>query len=107
MSSSRCPGHLAAFLRTVPTRFGASLAVLRVVFFAFRTTGIADLGADAANFAGELRATAHKGRSTPTDFSTVAVESNALGHHADILLAQTGIGTALAFLRALNACLNT
>lgn len=104
---SGCSGHLAAFLRAVPTRLSASLAVLRVMFLAFRTTRIADLGADAANFAGELRAATHEGRGTPTDFSTIPVEPDALGHHADILFAQTGVGTVFAFLRALHARFNT
>jgi len=66
------------------------------VFFAFRTTGLADFGAKLANLLGELAAAGHETNGGVADFGAVAVEADALDHHLYILLAEAGIGAMVA-----------
>ena len=55
---------------------------------AFGRAGIARFGAYAADIVSVSRGSAHKSRGGPAERSAVAVESNALGHHGDIIFLQ-------------------
>jgi hypothetical protein len=71
---------LSAFLGASLAFVGAALAVFGLVFAAFRSTSIANVGADPANLLSEVRSAAHVTCRRPANFSTVFVEPNALGH---------------------------
>ncbi len=102
-SSGELRCHPAAFLGALATGLGAALAVIGFVLPAFSATGLADFGAQAAESGRKLRLAAHQRCGHPAHLRAIAVQPNALGHHFHILLAQTGVGTVLACLGALNA----
>jgi hypothetical protein len=62
--------------------------------------GLANLGTYAAYLGSELRPAAHERRRHPTNVGTVAIQPDALGHFADVALAQAGVGAMLALLGA-------
>lgn len=116
LSSVRLHGacHLAHFpagLRAPATRLGTFAAVIHVsgVFFALSSAGLADVGAKLANLLGELTTARHEANGRVTDLRAIAVETNALRHHFDVLLAQAGVGAMVAgycaFLASLDAIL--
>ena len=80
--------HRPAFFRTAPAGFGASLTVIDFVLRALASARIADLHANAADFADELRPAAHERRRRPADCRAILVEPDALGHLGDIALAR-------------------
>lgn len=100
-------GHLPTFLGTATARFGAALAVLGFVLPTFGTASLTDLRADPADFIGELRATAHKGRRYPADLRTVAVQTNTFRHHLNVFFAQTRVRAVLACLSTLHTGFDT
>ena len=104
---SRRTRHSSAFLSTAPTRFRAALTMLGFMLCAFRTASITDFCAHPTDVLGVLRTSAYKRCRRPADFGTVPIKSDALGHHGDILFTQAGIRTMLAFLRTLQAGLDT
>jgi hypothetical protein len=77
--------------------------MIHFVFAAFRTAGLADFSANAAEVLRKLRTAAHKCRRSPAGLGAITVEADALGHFADVRLAQTGIRAVLAFLGTCSA----
>jgi hypothetical protein len=97
---------VTALLGTPTAHFGAALAVFGFVFLALGGAGFTDVGANTAEFGGELRSAAHEGRRTPADFRAVSVEPDALGHFLDVWFAKAGAGAALTRLGTLHASLD-
>ena len=89
------------------TSFCAALAVLRIVALAFGSAGIANIRANAAEFAGELGTSTHQGRRGPTDFSAIAIQPNTVGHFVHVGFAQTRASAMLALLRTFNTGCDT
>ena len=58
--------------------------MIRLMFAAFGTAGLADFRAYATNVLRKPRTATHKRRSTPANHGAVAFEANALGHLADV-----------------------
>jgi len=104
---SRRTGHSSAFFRAAMTCLGTALAMFRFVLFAFSAARIANVGTEAANVLGEVRAPAHKRRGHPADFGTVPVKPDTFGHDSDILFAQAGVRTVLASLSTFHAGFDT
>jgi|GEM_PF-2339574 len=71
------------------TSFGASLAMLRLVFGAFITTSLANLRTKSAEFFRIFRAACHELNRQAADIGAVPVKLNALCHHFDVLFFQT------------------
>lgn len=95
-------GHPAARFGALAASLGAALAVLVLVLPAFLATGLTDFRAQAAESSGELRLATHQRCRHPAHLGAIAVQPNALSHHLDILFTETGIGTVLARLSALD-----
>jgi hypothetical protein len=66
-------------------RLGALLTMVSLVLLALRPARIANLGANAADFAGELRSAAHESRCSPANCGAIPVKTNALSHLGNFL----------------------
>jgi hypothetical protein len=99
-------GHAAAFFGALLARVGATLAVLGFMLATLRSTGIADVGAHAANIVHELRSPTHEGGGGPADGGAIPVQPDALNHCCHIVFAETGISAMLTFLGASETCFN-
>jgi hypothetical protein len=86
------------------THLRAPLAVVLLVLLTLGAACLADLGAQTTQFGGEARAAAHERRRFKADGGTIAVQTDALRHHADVLLPQARLGTMLTLLGALHTC---
>lgn len=93
-----CPsagGHFPTFFRTAAAGLGAAAAMVVLVLFAFRGTGVANRGADAAELRDESGIPAHECRAGPALVRAIDAEPRAFRH-----LAETLIAARFAFLRA-------
>jgi len=81
--------HLAAFISALMTGFGASLAMLRLVFRAFITTSLTNLRTECAEFFCIFRAARHELNRQAADIGAVPVKLNAPSHHFNVLFLQT------------------
>ena len=96
-------GHVAALFGTFAARLGTPLAVFDLMLLALGPAGVTNIGALAAKIMGELRPSAHPFDGPGANVRAISVESDTVGHHLDVLLAETRRGTMLAFLRTLDA----
>jgi hypothetical protein len=96
-------GHLSAFFSATLAFVGALLAVFDFMLAALSPAGFADIRAQAADIVCEPRSAAHKTGSRPAALRAILVEPNALGHHCDVVFAQTGVVTMFTFLSATDA----
>lgn len=93
-----CPsagGHFSTFFRTAAAGLGAAAAMVVLVLFAFRGTGVANRGADAAELRDESGIPAHECRAGPALVRAIDAEPRAFRH-----LAETLIAARFAFFRA-------
>lgn len=97
-------GHTAAFVRTIVTLLRAPLAMVCVVLFALSSTGVAYVGADAAESLCECGSSAHERNGRSTDLGAVIVEANALGHLLEVLFLDAGGGAMFTFYRTTLTC---
>jgi hypothetical protein len=100
---NRDAGHAFTFLRAAFARVGAALAMVCRMLAAFLAAAAANLGANPADFLGELRSARHERRSGETDFGAIAVERDAARHFFYVLFLQTGAGAMFTFDRAVVA----
>lgn len=87
--------------------FCTLLAVLHLMLSALLTTGLADVGAQAADGFGVLAVTGHCRCRQHADLGAIHVQRNATHHHFDVLLLQAGCRTVVARHRAGVARFNT
>jgi hypothetical protein len=104
MTSAR---HRSAGRGASLARVGAGPAVDGLVFAAFHGTGIADGRAERAQQPGKSAVAFHQGDGQSANVGAISIKSNAVGHHRDIILAQTGVGAVFAGGRAVVACIDT
>jgi hypothetical protein len=89
-------GHLAALFGTLVAGLGAFLAMLHLVLGALVTTGLADVGAQAANGFGMFAATGHQGCSQRADLGAIHVQRDASSHRLHVLLLQARSSAVIA-----------
>lgn len=89
-------GHLAALFGTLVAGLGAFLAVLHLVLGALVSTGLADVGAQAANGFGMFASTGHCGRCQSADLGAIHVQRDASSHRLHVLLLQAGSSAVIA-----------
>lgn len=99
--------HFAAFFRAMAAGFGATLAMVVMVFLTLRAAGIADFRADTAQIGCERRSSAHKGRRAPANFGTITIKTDAFRHLLHTWLAQTSIRAMLTRLSTARTGFNT
>ena len=93
LSSHTCPAGFFAAAAGV----GALLAMLHVrVLGALVAAGFADVGAQAQQMLGMVRAAGHEAGRQGADIGAVTVELDAAHHHFNIIFLQAGSGTMLA-----------
>jgi len=86
----------------MPARFRTTLTMIVGMFRAFFGAGVANIGADAADFFHETRPPAHVGWASPTHLRAVNAQTRAVRH-----IAQTGIRAVIAFLGTLDTGADT
>ena len=100
--------HFAALLCTSPASLSATAAMLHmVVLLALGSAGIADACAQATDLGGKSASPTHTGRRLPADRRAIFIQTDALRHHLNVLLAQAGIPTVFALLSATCTGINT
>ena len=104
MTSAR---HRSASRGGSLARVGAGPAVDGLVFAAFHGTGIADGRAERAQLPGKSAIALHQGDGQSANIGAVSIKSDAVGHHRDLVLAQTGVGAMFAGGRTVVACIDT
>lgn len=77
------------------------------MFTALSPARFTNVGADRANLLHELGAAAHEPRGRPANFGAILVQPNALGHFLNVLLSETRVRAAFAFLRTLDTSVDT
>jgi hypothetical protein len=77
--------------------------VVVLVLGTFPSASVTKVGTKTANFFDERRSPAHECRRCPAQRRTIPVGADAVRHHGDIILGETGIGTVFASLGALHA----
>jgi len=107
----RHSGHLPAFPGAGLAGIGAALAMICFVLAAFTAAILADIGAQAAQFAriafGMFIGHGHELRGHAADVSTIPIELDTAGHHLHIIFVQAGGGAVITFLCALVARFDT
>lgn len=88
--------HAAALLCAAAAHVGAILAVLRFMLSALVSASLANLGAGLADRTGKLAAACHEASRKTANLGAVDIESNAVGHHFDVIFLQAGAGTCIA-----------
>lgn len=87
------PRHVATFLRTFSTRFGALPAMVHAMgmFFALSRAGFAEVGAELADIGRVLATAGHERNCRVTNLSTVPIKPNTVDLHRNIFFTEAGL----------------